>query len=128
MQLYSTDEQDLADPGNKATRGRVFADEAARLLEIEKLKNDHLTKPSVSVIQGVALLWAYESNIGDADLGLLLLNEVYDLYSTFQFHSRKSRGYEIVSQSPDSRRAKATANLAWGFYSVAASVLMYLNA
>lgn len=99
------------------TRGRVFADEAYRLLQQERAQ----PQPSLTLTQGVALLWTYESNIGDGPHALRLLDDVYHLYSTFSF--QRPQGYETLMDPPlslDLRVRRATAHLAWGLYIITA--------
>lgn len=113
--MYSSDEEDLTVPGDVMTRGRAFADEAYRLLEIEKT----YPRPSLTLTQGVAFLWAYESNVGDGALGLRLLDDLYLLYSDFAFDNPARHKYvDCLSTSLETTRWKAKSHFAWGFYSV----------
>ncbi|KAK1240310.1 hypothetical protein MKX08_007752 [Trichoderma sp. CBMAI-0020] len=117
--MYSSDEEDLTVPGDAMTRGRAFADEAYRLLEKEKT----WSRPSLTLTQGMAFMWVYESNIGDGALGLRLLDDLYLFYSDFAFHDQAKHGYvAYLSSSVEATRWKAKSHLAWGFYCVDAKI------
>ncbi|UKZ68926.1 uncharacterized protein TrAtP1_009944 [Trichoderma atroviride] len=116
--MYSSDERDLTVPGDVMTRGRAFADEAYRLFEKEKT----YSRPSLTLTQGAALLWMYESNIGDGALGLRILDELYSFYSDFAFGNPEPKDSAYSPRSLDATRWKARSHLAWGFYCVAAFV------
>ncbi|KAL7917766.1 hypothetical protein ACQKWADRAFT_305906 [Trichoderma austrokoningii] len=119
--MYSSDERDLAVPGDVATRGRAFADEAYRLFEMEK----SCSRPSLTLTQGAAFLWVYESHTGDGALGLRLLDELYSFYSDFAFGSPERPTHSAYSPIPlEATRWKARSHLAWGFYGVVAKIAL----
>lgn len=113
--MYSSDEEDLTVPGDVMTRGRAFADEAYRLLEKER----NYSRPSLTLTQGMAFLWVYESNIGDGALGLRLLDDLYLFYSDFAFDDpARHRDPTCLTDSLKATRRKAHSHLAWGSYCV----------
>jgi hypothetical protein len=117
--MYSSEERDLAVPGDVMTRGRVFADEAYRLLEKERT----YSRPSLTLTQGMAFLWVYESNVGDGALGLRLLDDLYFFYSDFAFDNpARYNDVAHLSSSLEATRWKAHSHLAWGYYCVDAFV------
>lgn len=57
------------------SNGRMFADEALRILSNER------QDLSITLVQGLALLWTYEVNYGDKAQAVALLDEFYYVHS-----------------------------------------------
>jgi hypothetical protein len=114
--MYSTDEVDRAVPADVMSRGRTFADEAVRILGLE-MRDTEITLP---MAQGILLLWIYEANIGDGNLGLRLLDHAHRFYSLLleDMHARQCSPSSSTLRS--NKFGEAIAHFAWGFYCVAA--------
>ena len=70
FQIY---DKQVKPPGTLADHGRAFADEALQLLESER------NYRSITLIQGLALLWVYEGNGGNKSPAVDLLKELYHI-------------------------------------------------
>ncbi|KAH7323183.1 hypothetical protein B0I35DRAFT_477066 [Stachybotrys elegans] len=116
--MYSTEEVNFAVPGDVKTRGRKFADEAARLLEIDRRD----WPISLTTVQGTILLWIYESNIGDGNLGLRLLDDGYRLYGVLLDTFRADQPQQPSSAQRQANSWEAISQFAWGTYWLAAKI------
>ncbi|KAH7137649.1 putative fungal-specific transcription factor [Dactylonectria macrodidyma] len=101
---------------NSATQGRLFADEALRLLETKQ----HL--PTLPYLQGIAILWAYEETLGNATTAAALLAKLFELHATCRFFQPDPRLYQVEAANKATRIHKATALIAWGFYGLDAKI------
>ncbi|KJZ78743.1 hypothetical protein HIM_02134 [Hirsutella minnesotensis 3608] len=116
--MYTKQEAVFAVAGDVMSRGRAFADEAARLMLLDQAR----TGPTVTLTQGTALLWVYESNLGNGRLGLQLLEKIFRHYSALLIQSPPGRRPRSPAGSQEMRSWKAMSHLAWGFYCVVAKI------
>ncbi|KAH7175470.1 hypothetical protein EDB81DRAFT_769974 [Dactylonectria macrodidyma] len=103
-------------PPNCTTQGRVFADEALRLLEVKQ------QFPSLPYLQGVALLWAYEETLGNPTTAAALLVQLFELHAACGFFQSDPRLYQVEAVKKATRIQKATTLIAWGFYGLDAKI------
>ncbi|EJP61519.1 fungal specific transcription factor, putative [Beauveria bassiana ARSEF 2860] len=100
--------------------GRVFADEALRLLEVEE------TKPSLPFLQGTAILAVYKLSIGETATATYLLEKLHLLPSPMEWLA----ACPLPNDNTASLRAQDTRTAIaciWGFYCLDAKLGLLLN-
>lgn len=108
MQLYTMDPTTFADPGNSATRGRRWADEAVALLA-------EIDQPSIPLIQGLLALFVYEGNLGQGAKALPYLMRAEEVYGALN-KEETLRSRAGVEEARAQRERQAVCWCMWGFY------------
>ncbi|RGP79070.1 nitrogen assimilation transcription factor nit-4 [Fusarium longipes] len=108
--LYSTDSATFSVPDEISTRGRIFAQEALRCLKIED------TRPSLAVAQGLALMYAYESALGDGDTALEFYSLMQQRYMELRLDDIQRSTDTAIAGSRQRAEAHALSWIQWGFY------------
>lgn len=107
LQFYSLDSEYA---GRFVPQGRAFADESHRLLEYS------LNTPFLPLLQGVAVLWQYETNVGNTALASGLLEKLLQLHDTTGFDHVDAFLHTTVESDRAIRARHAIMFTAWGFY------------
>lgn len=108
LQIY--DSQDKPQ-GTDAELGRAFADEALQLLETER------NYQSITLLQGLALLWVYEGNCGNKSRAIDLLNELYRIHGCLGLSTITVPTGTRMADPNVQRKWHAISSICWGFYS-----------
>ncbi|KAK3939026.1 hypothetical protein QBC46DRAFT_409619 [Diplogelasinospora grovesii] len=107
-------EQDSPDSAKAKALGRQFAVAAFDILKSE------INYQSITLAQGMAVLWMYELNFGDRERAKWLLEEVYKTYKNLRLDTMRAASSESVLCDPAARRTcNAISKICWGFYSLA---------
>src|SRR6478609_4652686 len=94
-------------------RGRMFADEALRVLEDER------QRPSITLLQGLTVLWIYEVNYGEKAQAISLLEEFYHFHSALGLSDLAMPAMDDTSPSQVSRPMRewqVLSCIVWGFF------------
>lgn len=110
-QLYSTHPKIYAVPGDHSSRGWKFACAAKRMLEDER------SRPSITVLQGITLLWLYEGSVGDARQAERYMWEMVGLYFKLGLDRRAMPDVCPAWDSRMGRELQAISLIIWGLYS-----------
>jgi hypothetical protein len=92
--------------------GRDFADEATRLYNFEVLR------PSLTLIQGLMILFAYEARFGQANTAEHYLNLFYDTHSRLSLNEAQIPTQDVFLDTNISRSWQAISKSLWGIYMV----------
>ncbi|KAK2684240.1 hypothetical protein QWA68_016942, partial [Fusarium oxysporum] len=94
-------------------RGRMFADEALRVLEDER------QRPSITLLQGLTVLWIYEVNYGEKAQAIALLEEFYHFHSALGLSDLAMPAMDDTTPSQLSRPMRewqVFSCIVWGFF------------
>lgn len=114
--LYSTHPKIYAVPGDHSSRGWKFACAAKRMLEDER------SRPSITVLQGITLLWLYEGSVGDARQAERYMWEMVGLYFKLGLDRRAMPDVCPAWDSRMGRELQAISLIIWGLYSFNAKI------
>lgn len=93
----------------RLARAREFADQALRILD------QRSPPPSLQLAQGLALLWAYESNYGRQDTAHGLLDRFYQVHADLVGNCENFA--DVSSLQPESAtNFQPVAFALWGFF------------
>lgn len=70
--------------------GRLFAEEALNMLEDER------KHPSITFVQGLAVLWIYQINYGDKSLAASILDNFYFFHSALRLGSKSPTDVNVI--------------------------------
>ncbi|KAM0300145.1 hypothetical protein ACHAPM_006451 [Fusarium culmorum] len=108
--LYSTSSATFSVPGDISTRGRGFAEEAKRCLELEG------TRPMLPVVQGLALMYVYEGALGDGNTALEFHRLMHQRYMELRLDDIHRSTDTAIAGSRQRAEAHALSWIQWGFY------------
>ncbi|KAF9766187.1 hypothetical protein IL306_001433 [Fusarium sp. DS 682] len=108
--LYSTNPITFSIPDELSTRGRIFAQEAIRCLKIED------KRPSLPVVQGLALMYVYQGALGDGDTALEFHNLMQSRYMALRLDDIYRSTDTAIAGSRQRAEAHALSWIQWGFY------------
>ncbi|KAL8351361.1 hypothetical protein RB601_000602 [Gaeumannomyces tritici] len=114
--LYSTHPKIYSVPGDHSSRGLKFARAAKRILEDER------RRPSITMLQGITLLWLYEGSAGDARQAERYMWEMVDLYFQLGLHRRTEPDNCPGWNSRMGRELQAISYIVWGIFSFNAKI------
>ncbi|KAJ3542275.1 hypothetical protein NM208_g4187 [Fusarium decemcellulare] len=105
-------------------RGRMFADEALGMLRHER------QHPSMTLLQGLIVLWIYEVNYGRKAQAIALLEEFYNTHSTLGLSDLTLPTMEGIfpSQASHSKEEwQVLSCIVWGFFCLEAKISLILS-
>ncbi|EXK79513.1 hypothetical protein FOQG_15872 [Fusarium oxysporum f. sp. raphani 54005] len=105
-------------------RGRMFADEALRVLEDER------QRPSITLLQGLTVLWIYEVNYGEKAQAISLLEEFYHFHSALGLSDLAMPAMDDTSPSQVSRPMRewqVLSCIVWGFFCFEAKISLIFS-
>ncbi|EXA42877.1 hypothetical protein FOQG_02902 [Fusarium oxysporum f. sp. raphani 54005] len=108
--LYTTNPITFGIPDELSTRGQVFAQEAIRCLKQED------TRPSLPVTQGLALMYVYESALGDGETALEFHSLMQSRYMALRLDDVYRSTDTAIAGSRQRAEAHALSWIQWGFY------------
>jgi hypothetical protein len=91
----------------------MFADEALRMLRDER------QRPSITLLQGLIVLWIYEVNYGEKAQAIALLEEFYYFHSALGLSDLAMPAIDgiFLSQAPRLMREwQVLSCIVWGFF------------
>lgn len=109
LQIYYKQDNLLGSP---IDHSRAFADEALQLLETER------NYQSITLVQGLALLWVYEGNCGNKSRAVDLLNELYHVHECLGLSRTTIPTGTRMAEPAAQRKWHAISCICWGFYSL----------
>lgn len=118
MQLLSTEHETFFDPGDSATRGRRFAEEAEKYFEKEK------DQPSIPLLQGQFAMFVYEGNVGAGSKSidyLMRAMKTYETLNDIKFLDPKVQG---KSEARLQGEKEGLSWVMWGLYCAEWQVLV----
>ncbi|WZH46555.1 Nit-4-like protein [Fusarium acuminatum] len=110
LALYSTNPTTFGVTGRTSTRGKAFAKEANRCLQLED------TRPSLPVAQGLAFMYMYESALGDGETALGLHTLMQTRYMALRLDDVHRSTDTAIAGSRQRAEAHALSWIQWGFY------------
>ncbi|KAM0411251.1 hypothetical protein ACHAPD_009453 [Fusarium lateritium] len=108
--LYSTNSATFSTHDDISTRGLGFAQEAIRCLKLED------TRPLLPVVQGLALMYVYESALGDGDTALEFHSLMQQRYMELRLDDIQRSTDTAIAGSRQRAEAHALSWIQWGFY------------
>ncbi|KAF7550216.1 hypothetical protein G7046_g8085 [Stylonectria norvegica] len=97
-------------------RGCKYADEAFRLFEVEG------QIASFPLLQAAAVLWIYESNLGNSARAASLLAKMYELHAASGLIYAQAALRDCGEGERAERTREAVSLIAWGFYALDAKI------
>ncbi|KAJ9138468.1 Nitrogen assimilation transcription factor nira [Pleurostoma richardsiae] len=101
-------------------KGRPFAQEAHRIL------SNTTGRPSITLIQGLGMLWVYEGNSGSRQRAATLLETFFDAYQSLGLDVDMTH-LGALSDPMAERRWEAVSFICWGMYSMEVKASMMLS-
>ncbi|KAF5609878.1 pathway-specific regulatory nit-4 [Fusarium subglutinans] len=108
--LYTTNPITFSIPDELSTRGQIFAQEAVQCLKEED------TRPSLPVVQGLALMYVYEGALGDGETALKFQNLMQSRYMALRLDDIYRSTDTAIAGSRQRAEAHALSWIQWGFY------------
>lgn len=102
----------------------MFADEALRMLEDER------QRPSITLLQGLTVLWIYEVNYGEKTKAISLLEDFYHFHSALGLSDLTMQTIDGIfpSQAPGLiRERQALSCIVWGFFCMEAKISLIFS-
>ncbi|KAL6695522.1 hypothetical protein J3F84DRAFT_374608 [Trichoderma pleuroticola] len=122
--LYISQGASLPHVKELRSNGRVFADEALRILSNER------QHPSITLVQGLALLWTYEVNYGNKVQAVALLDEFYYVHGNLGLSDIEIPGTDGAQAPQDPQLAaewQVISSIVWAIFCLEAKLSLSLS-